>query len=287
MISIITVNFNGYSVTVELLQSLERVGFRGEVIVVDNGSASDEADLLKDRFKWITAIRSETNLGFAGGNNLGILASKGDLIMLLNNDTTVKENFEAQIEHFFTTHPLAGAVSPKIKFEYKPLVIQFAGYEELSKITLRNTLIGFKQQDQGQYQTSKTPYAHGAAMVVRRKVVDNVGLMPENYFLYYEELDWCESIRRAGWEIWYLAEVVVYHKESWSTGKSSPLKTYYLTRNRLIFANRNLKSLNRFLSISYQLLLAVPVKVVKYTLRGDVKHVKSILKAVKDYVTSC
>lgn len=285
MISIITINYNGAAVTAQLLNSLSAVGFSGEVIVVDNGSAQNEAEILSRDFGWVRVIRSDVNLGFAGGNNLGIAEARGEYIMLLNNDTTVTENFEQPIKNFFATHPQAGAISPKIRFEYAPNVIQFAGYTPLSSITLRNSLIGFRQTDNGQYPTARTPYAHGAAMVVRRKVIEQVGPMPECYFLYYEELDWCESIRRHGWEIWYVAQAVVYHKESWSTGRNSPIKSYYITRNRLLFATRNTTGVNRVLSIIYQLAIATPVNTLRHMLRGETLQARAIIKGVRDYVT--
>lgn len=281
MISIITVNYNGYKVTAELLDSLKRANFSGEIIVVDNGSTTDEAAMLKVSYPETTAIRSERNLGFAGGNNLGIKASRGNIVMLLNNDTTVTDGFDKGIELFFKEHPMAGVVSPKICFEYAPDIIQFAGYTPLSKVTLRNHLIGFRETDIGQYDHPKqTPYAHGAAMALRRRVIKDVGLMPECYFLYYEELDWCSKIARSGWQIWYTPNVVVYHKESWSTGKNSPLKVYYQTRNRLLFARRNLHGVSKYLSLTYQTLIAAPAAVLRYALHREWSLARATIKGL-------
>ena len=128
-----------------------------------------------------------------------------------------------------------GGVSPKIRFAFPPQNIQFAGFTPLTPITLRNAGIGFGCPDNGTFDTPHpTPYLHGAAMLVKREVIEKVGLMPEIFFLYYEELDWSTHITRAGYELWYEPRCTVFHKESQSTGQLSKLRTYNLTRNRLL-----------------------------------------------------
>src|SRR5690606_29058437 len=107
----------------------------------------------------------------------------------------------------------------------------------------RNTGIGGMDDDVGQYDqvTTETGYCHGAAMICRRSDLEKVGLMAENFFLYYEELDWCEKFRRAGFRIGFTGKAKIYHKESMSVGKESRLKTYYMVRNRWLFIRRNTK----------------------------------------------
>ena len=161
-----------------------------EIIVVDNGSERDEAAMLRERYPDITVLRSDENRGFAGGNNLGIRAATGDCLLLLNNDTEVADDTLHYLCETLDADPAIGAVCPKIRFWAPPKAIQFAGYEPLTRITLRNALIGFGKPDDGSYDTPHdTPYAHGAAMMVRRTAVEKAGTMPEEYFLYYEELD--------------------------------------------------------------------------------------------------
>lgn len=260
-ISIITVNYNGLEDTCAMIESL-RGHVRSvawEVIVVDNASVRDEAEQIRARCPYpeVTVLRSEQNLGFAGGNNLGLRAARGDYYFFLNNDTFVEEDTLHYLCESLRQDPALGVVSPKIRFAWEPRPIQFAGYTPLSRVTLRNRLIGFGEEDSGQYDTPHdTPYAHGAAMVVRREAVEQAGEWPELYFLYYEELDWSERIRRRGWRIGYDPRCTVFHKESQSTGQDSPLRTFYLTRNRLLFAWRNLGTAERLLSVIYQLLIA-------------------------------
>ncbi len=259
-ISIVAVNYNGFELTCRMVDSLEaHITTPHEIIVVDNGSRRDEAAMLGERYPAIVAIRSASNLGFAGGNNIGIRAAKGDYIMLLNNDTEVCDDSLRWLCEALDSDAAMGAVCPKIKFFAPPRSVQFAGYTPLSRITLRNRPLGFNQPDDGRFDTpSTTPYAHGAAMLVRREAVERAGLMPELYFLYYEEIDWSVRITESGYTIGYEPRCTVYHKESATTGQSSPLRTFYITRNRLLFGWRNRRGAVRYATIAYQTLVAAP-----------------------------
>lgn len=281
-LSIITVNYNGIKDTGELIESLqEHVSLLYEIIVVDNASRINEARLLKQKYPHIIAIRSEENLGFSGGNNLGISIAKGKYIFLLNNDTFIKEDTFHYLIKRLESSPQNGAVSPKIKFAFPPHNIQFAGYIPLSQITLRNDLIGFGENDNGQFNTPiRTPYCHGAAMMVKKEVIEKVGYMPEIYFLYYEELDWSTQIEKSGYELWYEPGCTVYHKESQSTGQQSYLRTFYLTRNRLLYTWRNRYGITRWVSILYQLVVAAPKNTLFFLLKGRTDLAKAILKGV-------
>lgn len=279
-LSIITVNYNGIKDTSELIESLqEHVSLSYEIIVVDNASRINEGTLLQQKYPYIITIRSEKNLGFSGGNNLGISKAKGKYIFLLNNDTFVEEDTFHYLINKLESSSQIGAVSPKIKFALPPQNIQFAGYITLSPITLRNDLIGFGEADNEQFDTPiHTPYCHGAAMMVKKEVIDKVGYMPEIYFLYYEELDWSTQIRKAGYEMWYEPRCTVFHKESQSTGQQSYLRTFYLTRNRLLYAYRNRYGIARWASILYQLAVAAPKNMLFFLLKGRTDLAKAILK---------
>lgn len=282
-ISIITINYNGLKDTCELIDTLPLENDKLEVIVVDNASLQDEASIIEQRYPRVTVVRSSKNLGFAGGNNLGIQASHGRYLFFINNDTIIETKNEEQRNNFL--QPLIerlessdkiGMVCPKIRFSWGNHLIQYAGYTPLSSITMRNHSIGFGEEDHGQYDTPhQTPYAHGAAMLVKREVINRVGMMPECFFLYYEELDWSMMIRRAGYEIWFDPSFTVYHKESQSTGQDSPLRTYYLTRNRLLFVRRNIHQPERLLSYIY----LIGVVAVKDCLKSLFRRRLDLVKA--------
>lgn len=285
-ISIITVNYNGLSDTCEMIDSLKQhlTISSYEIIVVDNASINNEALLIQDKYPEIKCFRSNQNLGFAGGNNLGISKASGKYILLLNNDTYIRDNTLLSLATFLDNNPSIGAVSPKIKFADSN-IIQFAGYTNLSLITLRNKLIGFEQEDKGQYNIAHiSPFLHGAAMMIRQDIIREIGYMPEIYFLYYEELDWCEQIRKHGYELWYIPQAEIYHKESSSVGQGSPLRCFYLTRNRLLFAWRNRQGLIRLLALAYQFLIANPKNILYYTSKGQLNLAKSCFRGITNFI---
>ena len=261
-----------------------------EVIVVDNASKEDEATQIEQRYPQVKVICSPKNLGFAGGNNLGIQAAHGKYLFFINNDTLLRCKMEDVRSKMFQplidrleSSPKIGMVSPKIKFSWGDNPIQYAGYTPLSSITMRNSAIGCGEQDNGQYDTAHpTPYAHGAAMMVKRDVIEKTGLMPDCYFLYYEELDWSMMIRRAGYDIWYEPACTIFHKESQTTGQNSPLRTYYMTRNRLLFAKRNIKSPQKHLTYLYLIGIVALRDIFKYTLQHRPDLAKATLKGIRD-----
>lgn len=279
-LSIITVNYNGLKDTCALIDSIT-FNEDMEVIVIDNGSKANEASVLQERYPRIKAIRSDKNLGFAGGNNLGIKAAKGKYLYFINNDTVFKDFNPQMLTNRLESSAKIGMVCPKIRFAWGNNPIQFAGYTPLSPITIRNKAIGFGEEDKGQYDTPRqTPYAHGAAMMLKREVIDNVGLMPECYFLYYEELDWSMMLTRAGYDIWYEPTSTIYHKESQSTGQNSPLRTYYITRNRLLLVKRNWSGFTKYLSYCYLIVIVATRDILKYTLQGQPHLAGAVLKGI-------
>lgn len=285
-ISLITINYNGLADTCALMDSIP-FNDSLEVIVVDNASTKDEASVIESRYPAVIVIRSNKNLGFAGGNNLGIQAAHGKYLFFINNDTILSHH-TSDIRHLINRlefSPKIAVVSPKIRFAWGNNPIQFAGYTPLSLITLRNRSIGFGEEDKGQYDTAHpTPYAHGAAMMVKRETIEKVGLMPECYFLYYEELDWSMMFTRAGYSIWYESSCTIYHKESQATGQNSPLKTYYLTRNRLIFAKRNIQGLHKLMAYCYLIGIVAFRDVLKYAFKGKTDLLRATFSGVRDFL---
>ncbi|MFY0598792.1 MAG: glycosyltransferase family 2 protein [Cyclobacteriaceae bacterium] len=281
-VSIITVNYNQAQVTRELLQSIERLGLANlEVIVVDNASEINPISDLQDGFPWVKAIRSNQNLGFAGGNNLGIKYATGNYLFFLNNDTEVPEGTIEDLASVLDSNLEAGVVNPLIYYYDQPDVVQFAGYTLINGLTGRNEAIGYGQKLKPCDEVIETPYAHGAAMMVRREVIEDVGGMPENYFLYYEELDWGQQIRNAGYKMCVSHRSKILHKESISTGKDSPLKTYFQTRNRLLFMRRNYEGFSLLLFFVFFGLLAIPKSIFKFIRAKEWQHLRSFQAGVK------
>jgi len=286
-VSIVTINFNQPKVTEELLATIPAAG-DVEVIVVDNGSDTDHTAEWRIKYPSIQFIRSEKNLGFAGGNNIGLRAAKGDYLFLVNNDTEFTPGLVQQLTSVLDSHPEAGMVSPKIKYFYNKNLIQYAGYTPLNFYTGRNSCIGQLEEDKGQYDnyTGPTAYCHGAAMMVRKEAIEKAGLMTENFFLYYEELDWCEHIKRAGYQAWVCTGALIYHKESVSVGKKSRLKEYFMNRNRILFIRRNAPMLKKPIFYLYFLTFVVPRNLVSYAKAKNYDYISTLFSAVWWNVTN-
>ncbi len=287
LVSIITINYDQSQVTLDMLASLEKISYPNyEVIVVDNASPNDNPDVIKKRYPTVHLIKSKENLGFAGGNNLGVKASKGDYVLFINNDTIVPEGFIEPLVQTLRQDKQIGMVSPKIKFHWDSSLIQYAGYTPMNHFTIRNNSIGYHQTDDGRFDIAgETASIHGAAMMVPRQVIEKVGMMTEVYFLYYEEHDWAEMIKRSGYKIYYQPASYILHKESLSTGKMSPLKTYYITRNRIVFARRNFKFFNLTVSILFQAFISIPKNTIMFLVKRKFSHLKAFWNAIHWNVT--
>ncbi|MCX6245238.1 MAG: glycosyltransferase family 2 protein [Bacteroidetes bacterium] len=282
LVSIITVNYDHAEETCQLLASLQKITYPAiEVIVVDNASPHQDPSLIETQFPEATLIRSGKNLGFAGGNNLGIRHAKGSYILLLNNDTEVTPGFLEPLVNKLESDPSIGAVSPQIRFFHHPDTFQYAGSAPVHPITVRSHGIGYLEKDHGQYnRDAMTAFVHGAAMLIPVRVIRKVGLMAECFFLYYEELDWGIRIRKEGYQLWFVHDSVIYHKESVSTGRMSPLKTYYLNRGRLLYLRRNSSGIPFFMALLFQLFVAVPKNTLRYLFSSDNGHLAAYLNAI-------
>lgn len=282
LVSIITVNFNQAKVTCELLESLKHITYPNvEIIVVDNHSEEDDPSIIKRQFPQIKYIENPINYGFAAGNNFGIMAAKGEYVLLLNNDIEVPKGFLEPLVKLLEENHEIGAVSPKIKYYYRSDTIQYGGYTPINPITMRNFSIGYMEKDTGQYDDEReTAYGHGAALMVPMRVIKEIGLMSYTFFLYYEEADWCARIAKAGYKNYYCGKSYVLHKESVTTGKLSALKTYYLNRNRLVFMRRNYEGRNLYLGIFYQIFIAIPKNAFKFLLKGKVNIFMAYYRAI-------
>jgi GT2 family glycosyltransferase len=281
LVSVISVNYNQAVVTSEFLASFGKVTYPNlEIILVDNGSQTRELETVANGHPGVTCIRSEINLGFAGGNNLGIRQAHGKYILFINNDTEVEPGFLQPLVAKLEESAQIGMISPKIRFFYAPDTIQYAGSTPLNRFTMRNRMYGWNQADRGQFDTPCiTQFAHGAAMMVPSRVIESVGMMADLFFLYYEEIDWCTRIKNAGYTIWYEPKSLILHKESVTTGKMSPLKIYYITRNRILYARRNVHGLNFMISMLYLIIIAAPKNILHHLVKGNFHLIKPYIKA--------
>ena len=283
LVSVITLNWNGTQLTCDLLRSIREQESYGplEVIVVDNDSNEDPTKAVKAAYPEAIVIRNDKNLGFSGGNNAGIRAAKGEYLFLVNNDTEFTPGLIEGLLEIFEQHPDAGMVSPKFHYFFEKGTIEYAGYHAVNIFTGRNGMIGSRQKDTGQYdEVRTTSYAHGGGMMVSRKAIEKAGLLPDEFFLYYEELDWSVRIRKQGFKIYYQPKSLIYHKESMTTGKASPLKTFYLTRNRILFMRRNIALPGLLVFLAYFTLFTIPKNTLGFFFRKQKDHLRSFWKGI-------
>ena len=282
LVSIVTISFDHPEGTCALLESLRHITYPNiEIIVVDNASPKDDPAIIKQSYPEIIFIQSQKNLGFAGGNNIGIKQAKGKYVLLLNNDTEVYPGFMEPLVEKLESNSKIGAVSPKIKFYFQPDTIQFSGQAPINPYTMRSHGYGYGVVDTGQFDVDATTnFVHGAAMMIPMQVIKKVGLMAEIYFLYYEELDWGARIRAAGYELWYVHNSTVMHKESISTGRLTPFKTYYMNRARILYLRRNVKGLQFLVAFLYQTFVSVPKNAATFLIKKQRGHFFAYNKAV-------
>lgn len=255
-VSIILVHYSGEADTIECLRSLQKLKhphFTVSVMVVDNGSKETLVVNKADLPKRTTILRSDSNLGFTDGNNLGINESiendHPDYILLLNNDTIVDPNFLHLLLKMAEKNTDVGMVSPLIYFypgrefhkgaytaDEQGHVIWYAG-GSIDWANLDAFHRGVDEVDRHQFSKQATSdFATGCCVLIPKKVFDHVGLLDPKYFLYLEDVDWSVRIRHAGYKLFFCPEAKVWHKNAGSTGGSgSGLQQYYQTRNRLFF----------------------------------------------------
>jgi GT2 family glycosyltransferase len=288
LVSIVTLNYNQAAVTCEFLESCRLLTYPNyEILVCDMNSDESPASLIQGgNFPNTTLYLSETNKGFAGGNNWGMEFAKGDYIFIVNNDTEVTSNLIELLLAPFELDPQTGVVCPKIKYFSDPSIIQYAGFTRMSPYTGRSKTVGNRQEDRGQFDVIQTTWGpHGAAMMVKKEVIQKVGRFPEKFFLYYEEWDWGTRILNAGYKIYFQGLATIYHKESLSVGKLNPMKEYYLTRNRILYMRRNSGKGKLLIFSAFFTFFTLPKTVIKYLVKGNIPFLKAFLKGVRDNIS--
>ena len=282
LVSIVSVNYKRPDITLAMLESLSLVHYSNiEMILVDNECGA-QAFPFEQYYKGnIQVIRSAENLGFAGGTNLGIRKAKGDYILLLNNDTIVSPDFLSPMVAVLEEQENIGMVCPKIYFFDHPNVIQYAGATDINKWTGRGAKIGYASKENGRFSTSqKTRLGNGACMLIRKEVFEEVGLLSQLYFMYYEEHDFTLRARQKGWDTYFCASSFIHHRQSVSIGLENPLKIYYLVRNRILFMRRFNNGLQLGLFLLYYLGLGFPKMLLKYLSKGKWRHIINMYKGL-------
>lgn len=289
LVSIILVNYKNSSDTIECIESLREVDYKNfNVIIVDNASNDDSVQSIRNSIKNEILIESKENLGFAGGNNLGIdyaIKNGAEYVLLLNNDTTVESDFLKELINTFDLEKSVGIVGCKINYYSNKDIINYAGGEIIwNKFTTK--FYGTDTKDEMKYEDAKEiTFVSGCAMMIKRDVIEKIGYLDHTYFMYYEDTDYCAKAIEAGFILMYQPNSKIYHKISASSGgELSPFVLYWSTKNREKFKNKFKYKLSKIQLFKYNIfnLITRIIRVIMYTFKGEKEKSKSIIKGYID-----
>lgn len=258
--SILILNWNGRELLVDCLSSLAQQRVRDfEVIVVDNGSEDGSAALVAEKFPDVRLLALPTNTGFCGGNNIAFAQASGELILLLNNDAELREDFLENIAAAADAHPECGMFAANVRMFDRRDVFDSTGLLVYPDGLCRSR--GWLEEDTGQYDISDEVLCpNGCAAVYRRSMIEDVGFFDEAYFAYLEDLDLGLRGQLQGWRCRYVPGAVAYHKKSMTSGYHSAFKAHLVERNRIWNAIRLLP---------LRLLLLSPLwTIARYAMQG-------------------
>ncbi|MBZ0299070.1 MAG: glycosyltransferase family 2 protein [Anaerolineae bacterium] len=289
-VSIIVLNYNSREDTLDCLRSLQHLTYlAAHVIVVDNGSSDGTPEAVREAYPRVTVLETGQNLGFTGGNNIGIqhaLEQGADYIMLLNNDTIVAPDMIDVLVGALESDPSLGVVGPTIYYYDQPEIIWSAG-GSIDWVHGTTHMLGIDEDDKGQFgpEPRTVDFVTGCALLARRQIWEQVGLLDDRFFMYFEETEWCVRATRAGFRIAHIPAAMMWHKISVEARAASPRTYYYMTRNRLLFLRDTHASLKTWI-----LTLAEYARTfVSWSVRPkwqDRRHLRSMmLRAIKDYST--
>jgi len=269
----VVLNWNGLRDTARCLRSLRASSLCSSLstVVVDNHSATGEADELAEAFPWVVVLPQARNLGYAGGCNVGIeyaLSRGADYVLLLNNDAQVEVETIALLVAHCEGSPQVAAAGPLITFPESDEVWSAGSRVSL---WLGSTVMIGKGTSLSQHLRDRPRPAEslpGACLLLRAAALRQVGLLDERFFAYWEDVDICARLRRAGWDVHLVPTARATHRKSASSGASGnvrlpPLASYYIARNAFRFADNNLDGLRRRIFVGAQLLVRLPVFVVR------------------------
>lgn len=285
-VAIILVNYNGEEYIKDCIDSIKAIDYDDyKIIVVDNNSTDDSLNYLRKLTDEIILIESKENGGFSFGNNLGIqyaLKDGFEYFLLLNNDTLVKKDFLTRMLESFKRYPNVGAVGAKIMYYPDKNRIWFGGGNVNWK-RFKVVHNHIKELDIGQCNKEvEINFMTGCSLLINKSVIEKVGLLDEEYFMYCEDLDFCFRILENNFKIIFNPEAIIYHKVSMSSGgEDSPFSLYWKTKNTIKVMNRYKYKTSKFnyLIGKFTFYLENIVKAIKFRIKGNIENYEAIKKA--------
>lgn len=276
-IYVIILNYNGYADTIACVRSLQRGGYPHTIVVVDNGSSDDSVLHFKKEIPEVTLIETGRNLGYAGGNNVGIryaLELGAEAICILNNDTIVDAECLCGFVEISKKYPRAVLGGRIYQFQKPDHFQQFAGHWNSKKGKFINQPRVLLDDQKSWEEVVSFDFVSGCALYVPAAIFKEVGLFEESFFLYYEEIDWCMRVGRKGYQCLYCPTAKLWHKESASFQEPRPPQSYYQWRNRIFFVKRNFSRKEYIRWLITKLLYRTLVLILKKTYK-DLEYVFS------------
>ena len=266
-VSVVIPNFNGIAFLDSVLASLEGQTLSNfEVILVDNGSTDGSCSFVTANYPWVHLIELSENFGFCGAVNAGIRAAKAPYVLLLNNDTEVKEDFVEEM--------LAAIRRHKNAFSCGARMVQYHDRDRLDDVGNYYCALGWsfargRGKDIHAYETEDKIFsACAGAAIYRKKIIEKIGYFDEEHFAYLEDLDVCYRARIMGYENWYAPKAVVYHVGSGTSGsRYNQFKTRYSSRNNIYLIYKNMPVLQIILNLPF-MIPGFVVKILFFTLKG-------------------
>jgi GT2 family glycosyltransferase len=284
-VACVVLNYNGRDVTLEALGSLTRMDYPAyDVIVVDNGSTDGSYEAIAERFPQVVQVRTEENLGPAGGANLGLrhaLARDDDYVLILNNDIEVARDLLAEMVRVAESAPEIGIVAPKSYYYWDRERIWSAG----GRMVFREAATkerGTGELDRGQYdRDEEIGYVNGCAQLVKRAVFEQIGLWDPLFHLSFEDADFCMRARRRGWRCWFAHRARLWHMVSVTAGGYRESRTYHTARSTAIFIRRYAGPLQRLWAV-VMILASLPVAFLRELPRRNVSAVRGKVRGFRD-----
>jgi GT2 family glycosyltransferase len=283
----IVLNTNRRQDTLECLSSLERgVCLNCTIIVLDNASADGSVEAIRADFPAVQIIPLAENHGYAGNNNVGIqaaLAQGADWVFVLNEDTILAPDCLSRLVEAGEGDPRVGVVGPMVFHHNEPNVIQSAG-GRLSNMWVA-THIGQNEVDQGQYSTPRrVDWISGCGILVRRAVIEQIGMLDEQFYYYWEETEWCIRARKAGWDIVHVPQAKLWHKGVQRDYRPAPSVTYYNTRNRLIALSKHHAPLRVWICTWWQAFRILASWTIRPIWRSKRAHRDAMWRGIMDFL---
>lgn len=288
LIVTVVLNTNRRADTLEALASLAGSTHRNQrVIVLDNASTDGSVEAIRQAFPDVEVIRLEENRGYAGNNNVGIRAALergADWVLLLNEDAVVAPDCLENLVSCDPTHPEVGITGPVVYHSSDPGIIQSAG-GRLGGSNWLPVHAGQNEPDRGQYAAGReVDWVSGCAIMLRREVIEQTGLLDERFFYYWEETDWCIRARRAGWKIRFVPQAKVWHKGVQPDYRPSPNVTYYCTRNWFLLLEKHRAPLNVWAFVILWTVKALVVWTIKPDGPQAKEHRAAMWQGTRDFL---